>query len=144
MTMGGKAKTNMDDFESNRLDSLNNDPSDVLRYYFFEPYWPRLKPRAFMVWSALLFKAVPMMGISSVSYDKIRVITGTGSNATIGKGISELIEKGYIRVLELGGARNQPTVYQLLHHHFKGPYDCGSEGKMSDLVCGAFESALDF
>jgi hypothetical protein len=138
-----KINEKMKNMELNSLESLNINVSDILRDYFFDGGWPKLKARSFMVWTALLQEAVPVAGVSSLSHDRIRKMTGIGSNATVARGICELTEKGYVRALDLCAARNQPAVYQLLHYRFSQSYDRRMDGNVSALFCDAFEAAVD-
>jgi len=104
--------------QGNNWETKGNHLREVLGNYFLEPGWPRLAPRSFLVWSALVFEAAPVICVASVSFGGLRKLTGIGSNRTVSRGIEELIEKGYVRELDVGGGGNRSRVYQLLHHRF--------------------------
>jgi len=128
-------------FDSNQKELLEKYFLEVLGGYFFEPGWPRLSPRSFLVWAALVFKSVPVVGISSVSRERIRSMTGIGSNVTVSRSLFELLSKGYIRELLVDGAQSHPAVYHLVHHRLPGSEGRISHGEVSERVCSAIEGA---
>ena len=73
------------DAKSQELKELHFSYSTL--FYFSDPERPNLSSRAFMVWSALLSRVVPIAGLSSISHTEIRKMTGIGSNDTVRKSI---------------------------------------------------------
>ncbi len=98
-----------------------------LREYFESPVWPALSPRGFVVWAALLSRAIPVVGISSGSYEDLRRDCKLGSKRTVQVAVAELVEKGYVEALEVGGASNRARAYRLLR---SGRDFCG--GRMGE------------
>lgn len=129
------------DIDDNQLELKDKQLGEILRTYFNEPGWPRLSLRSFMVWTVLVSKAAPVVGITSLSHNRIRRMTGIGSNATVARGLDELINKGYLRVLDIGGVHSHPTVYRLLHHRLPGSVGRIKHGEISDRVCDTLEEA---
>ena len=123
----------------NEVKTMNKNFSMSMMEYFENVDWPRISARAFTVWSALLFKRIPVVNISSVSFREIKEMTGIGSKATVGRGLDELIEKGYVQMLPLPGANNQPNVYRLLRL-----YDGGMEtvSKSNRVAMERFSEAV--
>lgn len=82
--------------------------------YFSEEGWPRLSSRSFLVWAALLSRAVVAVNIASVSYRELMGMTGIGSKATVSRSILELLDKGYISRIPVPRSGSAPDLYRLL------------------------------
>jgi hypothetical protein len=101
--------------------------------YFNNPEWPRLSPRAFIVWSALLCRAIPVLGLVSISQDEIRRMTGIGGKDTVRRGLDELLDKGYVKVMDSGHAGHHPFLYSLV---LRGRNELMSEVPQQEIVEG--------
>ena len=88
---------------------------EAVHEYLQRNDWPPLTARGFLVWAALGGRAVPMVGIASVSHEQLRTMTKARSKSTVQRGLAELIEKGYIARVEIPNHRHHlPFTYHLL------------------------------
>jgi len=75
--------------------------SEQVESYFADPGWPRLSPRALVVWAAFCNYAAPELGVVRASYRGVMKWTGHTSIETVKRAIRELIDKGYLEELDI-------------------------------------------
>ena len=73
----------------------------------------KLPPAAFLVWTALLFHAIPRTGLVCASRVNLSAWTGIVSKNTVARAIAELIEQGFLERIWQEDPR-QPSLFRLL------------------------------
>lgn len=116
-----------------KLDRISNVMKAGQLTYFTNPAWPRISPRAYMVWSALLCRSIPAVGLVSLSQDEIRRMTGIGGKDTVRRGLKELFDKGYVEQVDTGRAGHDPFLYRLL---LRGKNEVMSEVPQREILEG--------
>ena len=125
------------------VDSFSNVLKSAMLEYFDRSDWPRLTPRAFMVWAALLGQAAPLVGITAPSWNQIRKMTGLGSKSTVQKGLAELFAKGYIEKVHLPKeSNNVPDAYRLLRRGKNEANASGPELKKMQCICDTIDGVI--
>jgi len=116
-----------------KLDRISNVMKAGQLTYFTNPDWPRLSPRAYMVWSALLCRAIPAVGLVILSQDEIRKMTGIGGKDTVRRGLQELFDKGYVELVDTERAGHHAFLYRLL---LRGKNEVMSEVPQREILEG--------